>query len=225
MEEKMEERDIIVDTLIQTGMLAYVPDMESRTLKPIGEYAEIWGEKIPAMDARTIKDSWVKDRYGWDYTMEANWEAQSDWKEIKEGIQAYKNDYLDDRSVLITVDEEEIFTGSSAELQSHPAMREAKHREILSKLPDALLKNKQAAPGKDSKDMKKRKRVRAAIASRKVSKEYQEKVAVYLHEGASTEDLLKQVIPAAKKKGGRQKPCAMKKKIKDHQKVLLSLKK
>ena len=76
-------------------------------------------------------------------------------------MQPYQNDFLDDRSVLITVDEDKIFTEASVDMQTHPAMREGEHREILKRLPDALLKaGAKQAEVKGDKDGKKRRRIK-----------------------------------------------------------------
>ena len=56
--------------------------------------------------------------------------------EMEQGMVHYTAQELDDKAVLICVDEEHVFNESAALLQMHPAVREAKHKEIIKKLPE-----------------------------------------------------------------------------------------
>ncbi len=123
---------------------------------------------------------------------------------------------LTEKSILITVDEQEIFNENASMLQNHPAMREKIYQNMLESL--AKGKVKEEALGKAMEKARSRGTVRAQEAKAPLHSEYWKKARQYMKEGMSREELAARVPASAKKykyrKGRRGKTSFMAKSIK-----------
>ena len=110
---------------------------------------------------------------------------------------------LDKDSMLIAVDQQELFEEDSFLLQDHPAARVAYfHKMVEFKSSDDLANqaNKRA-----------RRTSRATVHRQPLSADYMSKVRTYLHEGAEAKDLADRVTPVGKKKKASAKAKEAKK--------------
>ena len=120
----------------------------------------------------------------------------------KEKVQADKmHQQLEERSILITVDEQDLFDEHASMLQNHPKYREAVYTKMLEDMGQQMKTNPQAI-GKIVE--RARQRIRAKEAKRPLHSDYLKKVSQYIKEGTSRLELFDRLTLKAKKRKNRQ---------------------
>ena len=220
--EWLEKYDWIYAGARQGGHLAYLPDMKSGRLQKLEEFLEEWREtmgdptmKPPPMGGGKVEYDWLTERYDWlnenGVPKTPQWEKEHDGEDMRLKRQVdLSKQKLDENSVLICVDEEEIFEEYQAILQDHPAFREAKFQKMLDKIGSMEAKTKKpkklAAEAVGVQEKSARRRIRAVEAKRQLSEHYGKASKQYLQEGCSRQELARRVaLSAGKKKNGGKK--------------------
>ncbi len=200
----LNEADWVLCGARQGGHLAYLPDMVEKRLKPFEELAKEMPDlkHLPSLGGPKINKQWLEDRFAW--LSEDGVPKKPDWKEqektdatIRQQRDDKRRQELSETSLLITVDEQELFNQDQALLQDHPKVRAASYRDLVAVSGDLAKAKLSKAIGKSAE--KKRARIRAKEARRPLHPDYLGKCRQYLKEGMSTENLAERVVLKAKK--------------------------
>jgi len=212
----LQESDWILAGCRQGGHLAYLPDLKAGRLRPVEDFLEEWKENLhlekpPVIAAlggggNKLDPEWLLERFEWlnadGRAPPAPWHTEEEGADerVKKQI-VYAKQKLDEHSILICADEEELFQEDEAMRQLHPAYREAKNEADLKRLFPAA---GEAGSGKISTKVKdaasKQHGGKAVQAKKPLQEDYKEKVKVLIGEGASRQELADKVQLAAKPK-------------------------
>ena len=148
-QEWLETYDWVLAGARKGGHLVYLPYMpdpegdqadRKGRLQRFEDFYEAWGvsaEKMPALgDPRRIEARWLEERYnsiGEDGVPKpSDWQEQKQAKDKADKFQAdVRHQDLSEKSILITVDEQDLFDKHACDLQNHPTVREAKYTNML----------------------------------------------------------------------------------------------
>ena len=112
-------------------------------------------------------------------------------RQIAEEQAQKRKEMLTEKSVLITVDEQEIFDEQGSMLQQHPSVREKVYQNMLERVKSM---KGSLGPLKGQKQWEKsRRRARAKEAKRPLHIDYLDKCRQYMKEGLSAEELAERV--------------------------------
>ena len=216
----LNTEDWILKGARQGGHLAYLPDLKAKRLVPMERFLEEWKvnmelpevPQLPKLGGQKIDPQWLEARFAWlgedGRAPAAEWGREEDGTDerLKKQI-THAMQKLDESSILICADEEEIFEENAELLQDHPAFREAKWSNLLDKLfpeggdaPGAG-KSKKLKKHLETGKAKKRRQNKALHAKAGLHEDYVKKARVCLLESSlSREDLAGQVQLIGKRK-------------------------
>jgi hypothetical protein len=197
----LEKNDWILHHMRQAGHLAYRPSVVEKKL--ISTYDEKykgqqWLRQHPLSGGGKIEIHWRTPRHQWvdeeGLVKKPKWEEQdlagAAAQELRE---RRKNQYLDENSILISAEEQDIFDEQSSILQMHPAARDKKYTRWLR---DTTKGEETDVIGMKLKSHKQT-RSRWQYATQVLQDHYRDGVRADLQAGLSKEDLVEKLMPCA----------------------------
>ena len=222
LEKWLKEYDFVFHGARQGGHLAYLPDVDVKKLVPVEEAAEHWPApivpegmdpckappKVPKLGGGKLDAEWLHDRLDW---MQNGKPLKPDWKEmdIHGPGELHKTFNPDDDKCIevpleteyadgkVTKEEQEIFDAHFAQLQDHPAIRQAVFMEMYERLEGTKKKSKtlKKAMVKNPTQQKSYKIKRAKMQANFA---WRLQAAQYLSEGYTAEDIASRVVLKAR---------------------------
>ena len=130
-------------------------------------------------------------------------EATDAMKQVLEHQAEVRKNMLTDKSVLITVEEQEIFDEHGSMLQQHPSVREKVYQNMLEKVKAV---QGSLGPLKGHKQWEKnQRRARAKEAKAHLHIDYLDKCRQYMKEGLTAVELAERIVPKTKRKSKGKK--------------------
>ena len=135
LQDELQKQDWILHHMRQAGHLAYRPSVDRKLLIPTHEYSnQKWLKSHPLAGGGKIEVHWRHPRHEWrdeeSNCKKAKWEEQDQAaQEALECRERRNQQYLNQDSILVTAEEQDIFDENSGVLQMHPAQRYKKYTQ------------------------------------------------------------------------------------------------
>ena len=184
--------------------------MKVGKLVPFEDIAQELGvEDVPPLGGPPkIQEDWMTNRFNWrdeaGIPIKPRWnEATDAIKHVAEQQAEARNNMLTQKSVVITVDEQELFDEYGAMLQQHPSVREKVYQNMLEKVKAV---QGSLGPLKGQKQWEKnQRRARAKEAKAHLHIDYLDKCRQYMKEGLTAVELAERIVPKTKRKSKGKK--------------------
>ena len=204
LNEDLQKKDWIIHHMRQAGHLAYRPSVDLKKLVDTDDEkykGQQWLRQHPMAGGGKIEVVWRMDRHKWideeGMVKKPKWEEQNQMADAAMEIRtARKQIYLDEQSILVTAEEQDIFDENSSMLQMHPAVR---NKKFASWLRDSAGDTSAAVIGMKDTQVKKQRLSRWKYATQILLEHYRDGVRADLASGLSKEDLISQLVPQASK--------------------------
>jgi hypothetical protein len=202
LNEDLQKKDWIIHHMRQAGHLAYRPSVALKKLVDTDDdkyKGQQWLRQHPCAGGGKIEVVWRMDRHKWineeGNVLKPKWEEQDKVSEAAMEIRmSRKQQYLDEHSILITSEQQDIFDENSTLLQMHPAVR---NKKFSAWVRDSNGESSADVIGMKEKQGKKQRLSRWKYATQILLEHYREAVRADVATGLSKEDLISQLVPQA----------------------------